>query len=190
MNIWKIAFFSLLGLIVTGIIALVLYIDSPKDSGPLPSYERSVRGSVLSIKATKKDLESLANTYIQKAMKGEPLPVTMVIREDVILVSKLTVFGFTLPVIMHFDPVVLEDGNLLLKQSSLEIGDFNFPPSTVLEILRDTIDLPEWMVVRAKEEEIFINLSELPVSGDILIKAKSFNLKEDNIELEVTIPNK
>lgn len=190
MNIWKIAFFGLLGAIVAGIIAVVLYLDSPKESEPLPNYERTARGSVLSIKATKKDLESLANTYIQRAMKGEPLPVTMIIKDDVILFSKLTVFGFTLPVIMNFDPVVLNDGNLLLKQSSLEIGDFNFPPSTVLEILRDTIDLPEWMVVRAKEEEIFINLSELPVSGDILIKAKSFNLKEDDIELEVTIPNK
>ena len=190
MNRWKIAFLGLVGLIIAGIVALVIFIESPGDSGPLPVTERySGKGSVLSVKASREDLEGLANTYIGKAMKGEQLPVTMKIEDDVILHSELIAFSIKVPINMHFDPVVLGDGNLLLKQTSMEVGPLDIPPETVLKLLRDSIKLPEWMVVRPKEEEIFINLAELPVSGNLSVRAKTLNLVEDDIVFEVTIPH-
>ncbi|MGG0668060.1 YpmS family protein [Lederbergia citrisecunda] len=190
MNLWKIAFFVLSGLIVSGIIVLVVFLESPGDSDPLPPLDQyTPKGSVLSVKATRNDLEALANNYIRKAMKGEKLPVTMLIKDDVRLHSELTAFGITFPLMMHFDPVVLEDGNLMLKQTSMEIGELELPPSTVLSVLRDSVKLPPWMIVRPKEEEIFIHLSELEIAGDLQVRAKSVDLLNDNIELEVTIPN-
>ena len=45
----------------------------------------------------------------------------------------------------------------------MEIGQLNIPPSTVLKILKDSVKLPPWMIVRPKEEELFIDLSEIPV---------------------------
>ena len=63
----------------------------------------------------------------------------MKVGDDVVLFSEMTVFSFTFPVIMHFDPIVREDGNLILKQSSMEIGQLNIPPSTVLKILKDSV---------------------------------------------------
>ena len=44
------------------------------------------------------------------------------------------------------------------------------------------------MIVRPKEEELFIDLSALPISGDLQVKAKEFNLDKDEIILEITIP--
>ncbi|MCM3709644.1 YpmS family protein [Sporosarcina luteola] len=190
MNLWKIAFFVLAGIIVSGIIALVILLEGPGDSDPLPPLNQySPKGSVLSVKATRNDLEALANNYIRKAMKGEKLPVTMEVQDDVMLHSELTAFGMTFPLMMHFDPVVLKDGNLMLKQTSMEIGPLNLPPSTVLSVLRDSFKLPPWMIVRPKEEEIFIHLSELEIAGNLQVRAKSVDLVNDNIELEVTIPN-
>ncbi|MCM3743154.1 YpmS family protein [Sporosarcina luteola] len=190
MNYWKVAFFVLAGIIVSGIIALVILLEGPGDSDPLPPLNQySPKGSVLSVKATRNDLEALANNYIRKAMKGEKLPVTMEVQDDVMLLSELTAFGMTFPLMMHFDPVVLQDGNLMLKQTSMEIGELNLPPSTVLSVLRDSVKLPPWMIVRPKEEEIFIHLSELEIAGNLQVRAKSVDLVNDNIELEVTIPN-
>ncbi|MEZ7173164.1 YpmS family protein [Sporosarcina sp. OR05] len=190
MNRWKIAFFTLIGLLCAGVIALILFLDTSGKSEPLPTDDRSAsKGSVLLVKASRDDVEVLANNYLRKAMKGKPLPVTIEVKDELVLYSELTVFGVTAPIYMNFDPVVLEDGNLILKQSSMEIANLNIPPATVLKVLRDSIDLPEWMIVRPKEEEIFIDLSELPVSGNLQVRAKTFNLAEDEIELEVTIPN-
>jgi uncharacterized protein YpmS len=189
-NIWKVAFFILVGLLASGVIAIMIFLESPGDSDPLPPMNQySPKGSVLSVKATRNDLEALANNYIQKAMKGEKLPVIMEIKDDVRLHSELTAFGITFPLMMHFDPIVLEDGNLMLKQTSMEIADLELPPSTVLSVLRESVKLPPWMIVRPKEEEIFIQLSELDIAGNLQVRAKLVDLVNDNIVLEVTIPN-
>ena len=144
--------------------------------------------NVLTVSATKKEFESIANTYVRKVTKGGPLPLTIEVGEDVALFSEMTVFSFTYPVIMHFDPAVREDGNLILKQSSMEIGLLNIQPSTVLKILKDSVKLPPWLIVRPKEEELFIDLSEISVSGNLKVRAKTFDLSKDEIILEVTIP--
>ncbi|MBD7908328.1 YpmS family protein [Sporosarcina gallistercoris] len=192
MNRWKIAFFTLSGLIAAGFAGVLFLIGSTGTSEPLPSTEVVEDGDVniLTVRTTKKDFEGIANTYIREAMKGEKLPVQMKVKDDVILYSELTVFSFTLPVIMHFDPIVREDGNLILKQSSMELGQLNIPPATVLKVLRDSVKLPSWMIVRPKEEELFIDLSKVPVSKDVSVRAKSFNLEQDEILLEVSILKK
>lgn len=189
MNPWKIGFFALAGIVIAAVAALILFIGSPGESEPLPkAKEVQTPTNVLTVHSTKEDLQGIANTFIRKAMKGEPLPVTMEVRDEVILLSEMTVFSYTLPVQMHFNPVVQEDGNLILKQSSMEIGQLNIPPATVLKILRDSVALPPWMVVRPDEEELFIDLSRIPVSGNLQVKAKTFNLAEDDIILEIMIP--
>ncbi len=189
MNRWKIAFFVLAGIIAASLVSLILFVSSSSESEPLPKIQKVAgENHVLSVNLTKENFEGIANTYIGKAVKGEPLPVTMKIEDDVILASEMTVFSLTLPVIMHFDPIVREDGNLILKLFSMEIGNLNIAPSFVLKILRDSVKLPEWMIVRPSEEELFIDLSKIPVSGDLQVKAKTFNLEKDEIILDIIIP--
>ncbi len=192
MNRWKIAFFTLSGMVAAGFAGVLFLLGSTGTSEPLPSTEVIEDGDVnlLTVRTTKKDFEGIANTYIREAMKGEKLPVQMKVKDDVILYSELTVFSFTLPVVMHFDPIVQKDGNLILKQSSMELGQLNIPPSTVLKVLRDSVKLPSWMIVRPKEEELFIDLSKVPVAKDVSVRAKSFNLEKDEILLEVSILKK
>ena len=192
MNRWKIAFFTLSGVVAAGFAGVLFLLGSTGTSEPLPSTEVIEDGdaNLLTVRTTKKDFEGIANTYIREAMRGEKLPVQMKVKDDVILYSELTVFSFTLPVVMHFDPIVQKDGNLILKQSSMELGQLNIPPSTVLKVLRDSVKLPSWMIVRPKEEELFIDLSKVPVAKDVSVRAKSFNLEKDEILLEVSILKK
>lgn len=189
MNRWKISFFLLAGLVAAVLVYLLILIGTTAESGPVPkAKEVSSSSHVLTVSSTKKDFEGIANLYLHRAMKKEPLPVTIRVEDDIILTSELTVFSYNLPVTMHFNPIVQEDGNLMLKQSSLEVGNLNLPPSTVLKVLKDSVKLPPWMVVRAKEEEIFIDLSNLPISDDLQVRAKEINLLEDEILLEIIIP--
>ncbi len=192
MNKWKIGFFLLAGLIAAGISAVIVFVSSSNESVPLPEMNvLNVTDNVLTVNATRENLEGIANTYIRKAMKDRPLPVTMKVSDEVLLFSEMTIFSYTVPVIMHFDPIVREDGNLILKLSKIEIGILdNVPPSTVLKVLKDSVKLPAWMTVRPKEEEIFFNLSEIPVPGNLKVRAKTFNLVEDEIILELIIPQK
>ncbi|MFC7364962.1 YpmS family protein [Bhargavaea changchunensis] len=191
MNKWKIAFFLLAALIVTGVLAFIFWISRPVAGTPLPEAAPASTGvDRLTVTATREDLEGIANTYIRQAINNDRIPVTLEFEDDVLLVSELTVFAVQLPVMMHFEPVVLEDGNLSLKQKSVEVGNLTIPPSTILKLLGDTVGLPAWMIVRPKEEELFIDLSRLPVSGGIQVRAKEINLPDDEIELEILIPRK
>lgn len=189
MNRWKIGFFALAGLIAAALAYIIILFGIHAESEPLPKAKKTVQSANhLTVKATKEDFEGIANTYIQKAIDKEPLPVKLEVAEDITLTSELTVFSYTVPVIMHFDPIVLDDGNLMLKQSTVEIGNLNLPPATILKVLKDSIELPSWMIVRPKEEEVFIDLNALPISGDLQVRAKEFNLDKDEIILEITIP--
>ncbi|KAA0965872.1 DUF2140 family protein [Sporosarcina sp. ANT_H38] len=189
MNRWKIGFFLLAGLVAAAFAAVIFFISSTPESVPLPKMEvADASDNVLTVSATKENFESIANTYIRKATKGGPLPLTIEVGEDVALYSEMTVFSLTFPVIMHFEPVVREDGNLILKQSSMEVGVLNIQPATVLNILKDSVKPPPWLIVRPKEEELFIDLSKFDVSSNFRVRAKTFDLAKDEIMLEIIIP--
>jgi uncharacterized protein YpmS len=121
-------------------------------------------------------------------MKSKSIPVHMYINEEVSLVSELSVFGMELPITMKFDPTIDEDGNLILKQTNVEVGMLNIPPSTALKLLNDSVDLPSWMVIRPNKEEVYMGLTEIAVLSGSRMQAKEFNLKEGKIILEVTVP--
>lgn len=189
MNPWKISFFLLAGLILAGIVYLFSVVAAVSDSDPLPTTKPDTRQyNTLTVQTTKADFEGIANTYIYQAMDKDAMAIDLAVEDEIVISSELEVFSYRLPVKMYFNPNVLEDGNLMLKQSSLEIGKLNLPPSTVLKVLKDSEQLPPWMVVRSKEEEIFINLDDLPISGDIKVKAKEIDLQRDEILLEIFIP--
>lgn len=189
MNPWKVSFFLLAGLVLAGVVYLFSVMAAVSDSDPLPTTKPNTEMyNALTVRTTKSDFEGIANTYIYRAMDKDAMAIDLAIEDEVVISSELEVFSYRLPVKMYFNPIVLEDGNLMLKQSSLEIGKLNLPPSTVLKVLKDSEQLPPWMVVRPKEEEIFINLNDLPISGDIKVKAKEIDLEQDDILLEIFIP--
>lgn len=191
MNRWKVAFFLLIAILLTSIIALAYWIGNPAEDPPIPVAEKTPRDSnVLTVTASKQDLEGIANTYISKAIEGEPLPVELLVEDQIVLISQLTVFGIELPVVMEFDPFVEDDGNLRLEQSTVEVGNLEIPPSTVLSLMQDTVKMPEWMIIRPSSEEVYIDLSKLPVTSDVKVKAKEINLEKDQIIMEIIIPNR
>ena len=79
MNFWKIGFFVLVGLIAAAMVYINYSILGSFRIGSDSKCEEVSIGSNhhLTVRATKEDFEGIANTYIRKAMKNEPLPVTM-----------------------------------------------------------------------------------------------------------------
>lgn len=190
MNRWKVAFFFLIALLLTSIVAVVVWISTPSEKTILPEPQASIEGNVLTLKTTKEDFEGIANTYIMDALQTKPLPVILSVEDQILLTTELTIFSIKLPVIMKFDPIVEPDGNLRLVQTGVEVGNLEIPPETVLKLLQDSVSLPEWMIVRPDEEDVYIDLSRIPMKSNVKVRAKEFNLKQDKIILEIVVPNK
>jgi len=190
MNRWKIAFFFLIALIITVFVGFIFWISSPSDKTPIREAKISSDGNVLTLRTTKEDFEGIANSYIIDAMTGKPLPLKIIVEDQILLSTELTIFSTKLPVIMKFDPIVEPNGNLRLVQTGVEIGNLGLPPESVLKVMEDAVALPEWMIVRPDEEDVYIDLSRIPMQSDVEVRAKEVNLKQDEIILEVLIPNK
>jgi uncharacterized protein YpmS len=90
---------------------------------------------------------------------------------------------------MRFDPIVEPDGNLRLVQTGVEVGKLEIEPEPVLKLLKDSVAFPEWMIVRPDEEDVYIDLSRIPMKSNVEVRAKEFNLEQDEITLEILVPN-
>lgn len=188
-KIWRLAFFVLLGLNLLALIAFFIFLTTPAKGHSLESARtvEALDGNSVVLNVTRADFEGIANTYIQKEMANSPIPLTLAVNGDVSLSTELEVFSVVLPILLRFDPYVQEDGNLLLVQKSVEVGMLDIPPESALKLLRDSVDLPDFMDVLPAEEQVLLKLTEIPLDGGISVQATSFNLEEDDIRLRVTI---
>lgn len=193
MNKWKVAFILLSTILVIVIGSLIFFLTRPVPESPTPTASEFPEGSHLQVQTTGDDFENLANQLISNSMKGSNIPVKMYVDDYVTLSGTLPVFDMDLPIVMKFEPSIV-DGNLLLKQKTIEVGMLDIPPETALKLLKDSVELPSWMVVQPKEEQIYINLTEMniPLSDNLKgrVQAKEFNLAENRIILDVVIPKK
>jgi uncharacterized protein YpmS len=188
MNGWKVAFLLLIAIIITTVVVFVIWITSPSEKTIIPEPQATSEGNELTVKTTKKDFEGIANSYIREAINIQPMPVVLSVEEQILLTTELTIFSTKLPVIMKFDPVVEPDGNLRLVQTGVEVGPLEIDPKYVLNLLKDSVELPKWMIVRPEEEDVYIDLSRIPMKSNVKVKAKEFNLEKDEITLEILVP--
>ena len=193
MNKWKFAFFALAGMVIFSILLVVYLATKPVEGFELAKSadsEENVTGNVLVVQTTTKELESITKKYLNDTAKGSPLPLDFTIGDDIELRSKLTVFYTEIPISMNFDPIVDEKGNIILKQTGMNVGLLNIPPETTMKIMRDSVDFPSWITVNPNKAEIYIDLSRVNIASGSRVRAKELDLPNDKILLEIIVPGK
>lgn len=185
MNKWKVAFFTLAGSILLAVVYLFYLATAPTDEVSRPVSEKA-EGNVLLVQTTADEFEAIAKQYLADEIDKTPLPVEIEINEKIQLFSTLTVFGVDVPISMDFDPIV-EDGNIVLKQTEVNVGKVNIPPKNVLKLMRDSIKFPSWITVIPNDEEIYVDLSRINIASGSRVRAKEIDLANDKILLEVIV---
>lgn len=193
MNKWKIAFLTLFGIILLGVIALAALIFMPVEDDRLPTATDKISGSEVKIQATAKDFENLANQFIYDATESTTMPTKMYVdQSSITIVSRVDALGMSVPVTMEFDPTVDERGNLLLHQTSVGVGMLDIPTSTALKLVKNSGKLPNFISIQPSKEQAYIDLSaiNIPITNQTTahLTATKFDLAKDDIELTVTLP--
>lgn len=193
MNKWKVAFFALAGTVLFAILLVVFLATRPVDGGHVAKSsagESESKGNVLVVQTTTKELESISKKYLKDAAKGSPLPLDFTIGgDDIQLRSTLTVFYTEIPISMNFDPIVDDKGgNIILKQTGMNVGLLNIPPETTMKIMRDSVEFPSWITVNPNKAEIYIDLSRINIASGSRVRAKELDLPKDKILLEIIVP--
>lgn len=191
MNKWKVAFFALAGTVLFAILLVVFLATRPVDGvnvAKSSAGESESKGNVLVVQTTTKELESISKKYLKDAAKGSPLPLDFTIGDDIQLRSKLTVFYTEIPISMNFEPIVDDKGNIILKQTGMNVGLLNIPPETTMKIMRDSVEFPSWITVNPNKAEIYIDLSRINIASGSRVRAKELDLPKDKILLEIIVP--
>ncbi|MEG0259300.1 MAG: YpmS family protein [Lysinibacillus sp.] len=192
MNKWKIAFFTLAGAILFSIVLIVYLATATVDDGDYNTNKSpnsdSSEGNVLVVQTTAKEFESIAKQYLKDAVKDAPFPIEFTIGKDIQLKSELAVFYTEIPITMQFEPIVDEAGNIILKQTTMNVGRLNIPPETAMKIMRDSVTFPSWITVRPSDAEIYVDLSRLNIASGSRVRAKELDLANEKILLEIIVP--
>ncbi|MGE7716380.1 YpmS family protein [Priestia megaterium] len=180
---WKIAFFTLLGGIISIIImvgGMVLSTDQPTS---LPNTFMDNKKSIqFNISTYKEDLNKLLNQYVNITTSYK-----VHLKNDVIeFKGFVPVLSEKVQVKITFIPKASNSGDLILIPKSFSLGKLNLPISSVLKLVNSSVKLPEWIIVQPVNKTIYVELQKMRVNhSPMKIKVNHINLKKDDISFKL-----
>ncbi|EZH68006.1 hypothetical protein DH09_08820 [Bacillaceae bacterium JMAK1] len=167
---WKIAFFTLLAIIIGGFLVVILLLTSSSDQQAIPE-EQHIEDGLVPLFTVETDLERV-NRYIESEF-DEPFRLESQ-EEQLRLSNTYEVVGMNVDIQVQFIPEITENGNIRLIEDGFSVGALSLPASTVLRLVDEAADFPDWIYVNANEGVIDVRLTEIELDNDLVIQAESF----------------
>lgn len=187
LGIWKILFVSLL--IINIIFVLIIFYFINGSNMELPNYSSVSEGEVaLDIATNKESINKLINNVIRNNETEDTLKYSLILTEVVEFYTIIPIFNQEIQLVMTFIPEALPNGDILLKQQSLQLGRMNLPVSYVLSFIQKQNMLPKWVLLNPEDKEVYLALSEIEIEQQLILKAKSIDLTEDELIFQLIMP--
>ncbi|GGB35406.1 DUF2140 family protein [Virgibacillus dakarensis] len=189
-NKWKRLFYGLLSLNVLIVIMLILFIFWPvSDTAvPEPDSKNAQEGSEFIVRTTKQNLNDLVNAYIDKLLNDSKHHYRVSLEDDVHLIGELPVFSTTVPLSVHLEPIVQDDGNVVLKQKSISVGLLELPNRKIMEYMKKYLPMPDWVTIDPKNEEIYVAVKDMEIKSNFQVSIDRFDLEANDIAFKIEIP--
>ncbi|MCM3566897.1 YpmS family protein [Neobacillus mesonae] len=190
-NKWKIGFLVLLGInLLFAIIMLSLVLNSSEDVDKKLAKRPTGDQVSFHVKSNKYDLNKLINHYLEEEAADSPIDYRVLLTDEVELYGKIPVFSEELNLKLTFEPKALKNGDLVLEQKSMSLGQLPLPISYVLKFIKENYKLPKGVDIRPNDKLVYINMEQLKLKSDLKIKADQFDLKRNQIAFTILVPVK
>ncbi|MGE7603778.1 YpmS family protein [Peribacillus sp. NPDC097675] len=186
---WKTLFITLLAVNILVIFTILILINLPakdKEMKPVVSQEEDIQ---FQIHTNREDLTRLINQYLDKEGLTGLMHYEVYLNDEVELYGKMPFFNREVEMKLTFEPIAQKNGDLILKQKSISIGQMNLPVSYVMNIINERYKMPEWVTINPKKENIYVSLQDMELKSDVRVKANEFDLKNDDISFLLTVPS-
>jgi uncharacterized protein YpmS len=188
---WKKAFFILLIINVAILLFLLVSISIPIKDKKIKLEENELQGYVPFLIHTQKDnLNEIINHYIEKEAAGGPIDYQVVLRDEVELYGTIPIFTDEIQMKLTFEPEALNNGDLILKQKSMAIGQMQLPVTYVLKFISDRYRLPKGVTIQPNDKLVYISMQKLKLKSDFKVRVKEFDLNSDDISFQLYVPTK
>ncbi|WP_307477391.1 YpmS family protein [Cytobacillus purgationiresistens] len=188
---WKHLFFILLGAVVSVVLILIIMMS-------IPPKDDQYRGTSLdesdyapfNISTNKHDLNLLINHYLEEEILEGAMDYKVLLDEEVDLYGTLPIFSQNLQLKLSFESMAMENGDIVLQQKGISVGQMDLPISFVMKLIKDNYNIPDWVVIQPNEERIYVALTEMELKSDVKVKVDQFDLKNDEIQFTLLVPVK
>jgi uncharacterized protein YpmS len=189
-NKWKRYFIALLLLNVSVLLIIVLLIFWPVSQSNMPftEHEATHESSEFIIRTTKKNLNELVNAYMYEYLKDSKHQYRVSLEDDVHLIGELPIFSTTVPVQVHLDPIVQENGDVILKQKSISLGLMELPNKKIMEYLDKYMTFPKWVSINPEEEEIYVAVTQMEIKSNFRVSVEQMDLEANNLAFKLKVP--
>lgn len=175
-------------MIVLFLLLLFIFWPVQEAKRPTPEHYTSKEQSEFMIHTTKQNLNELINAYIDKMLARSNHNYQISLEEDVHLLGDIPVFSSTVPLSIHLDPIVQENGDLILRQKSISIGLLKLPNKKIMEYLKKYLPMPEWVIIDPKKEEIYVAISEMDIRSNFQVSIEQFDLDKNLLSFKINVP--
>ncbi|ARI75912.1 YpmS family protein [Halobacillus mangrovi] len=188
-NKWRTSFW-LLAFVNIGIIAWLLSLVFLPSSYTIVNVDKEKQSSdaEFTIVSTKKNLEQLANEYLSELSTQTVFDYSITLDRNVTLTGNIKAFEQTIPIKVELNPVVQENGDLILEQERISLGQLPLPNKKVLEFVKDNYNLPEWVVVNPNDENIYVGVTQMETASNFNVRVDRFNLNSNQLAFKISVP--
>ncbi|WP_273852522.1 YpmS family protein [Guptibacillus spartinae] len=193
-NRWKAAFLILLAaviLIFAGVVGFYQYYFPESEIAKLSNDKNTKEPfeTTFSIQMKKDELNEIINQELEKySEKQKNIGYSVNLDELATFQGYVTIFDRKVDFFLKFEPQVQPNGDLLLKEKSFQIGLLELPSDKVLSFIKKQASLPPEITIDSDEGTIYMAVSELELKNDMKLKAKSFDLPNDEIIFDAYYP--
>ncbi|MFJ5623825.1 YpmS family protein [Peribacillus loiseleuriae] len=186
---WKYLFLGLVTINVIALVTVIILINLPANDEEISKIDRKDQGVSFVINTNRDDLNTLISQYIENEGLAGSVHYDVHLSDVVELYGTMPFFGRDIELKLTFVPEAQSNGDVVLKQESISVGQLNLPVSYVLNFINRQYKTPDWVTIQPDKEQIYVSLQNMELKSDVKVKAKEFDLKNDKISFVLTVPS-
>lgn len=187
-NWWKWAFLGLVLVLILFVVQLMGSFQSVSINEPNNNeVTHTDQEMVFTATANREDTEQFINTFLSTVLNEEENNLSVELKDQLLVHGQLEVFQLNVPFTISFDPYILENGNVQLRASAVELGSFSLPVGATMSLVADQFYVPDFIAIDSEEEMIVINLNEFNTEQNIGVEMVRIDLPEDEIQMNLYI---
>ncbi|MDO4634954.1 MAG: DUF2140 family protein [Streptococcus sp.] len=185
-NLWKWGFIVLFA-VNCGFFVLIgsRLLQKPSDLTQIKKTKRVATTKIGTLVTTKEQLNTAINSYLVDYQSSNTQYQTYITNSGILFETTYTLLGYKTPLSLYLQPYRLETGAIQLKITSFTVGTLSLPESEVLQYIKSSVKLPDFVEIIPKKSVININLQNIKIKEKLIIKAKTVDLINDKITFDL-----
>lgn len=185
-NWWKWGLLLLLAINVAfvGVVASrLIQVREPSAETLKTTTAKSVK--VGTFTTNKEQLNDTVATYLKDYQSKKFTYKVYAASSSILFEGSYELLGYEVPLYVYFEPNRLENGAVQLKVTSFSVGTLPLPELEVLQYIKSSYDLPDFVTISPKKSTITINLQSMKNDAGIYLKATTIDLVNDNFSFDI-----